>query len=332
MAAGAGAAPGERFMISVIAFDFARKQDRAVPLEGLGAALAAGEFCWVEAEAPTPEENEAVFRALGMRREVREEILGPHCEGRFDVHEDCLHFAVTEARFPADSLVTAQVDIVAATHYLLTHHRQQTGFLRHIRLTCHEDFIAFSQSPGFLLYEIGDHLIDQYRHTLRAVSARVESMQMRLFGQVDDSIFKDVAVLMRDLSALRSCIHGARELLHELATRRSPFVSETTQPFLGRMAGTMERLDSDLSSERELLAETLSLYMGMVGHRTSRVLSRLTVLSVVFLPLTFLCGVYGMNFQYLPEVHWTYGYLYFWGLAILVAGTLLTLMKRARWL
>src|SRR4029450_11390586 len=103
----------------------------------------------------------------------------------------------------------------------------------------------------------------------------------------------------------------------------SPFIAESTQPFLDRMVGTLERLGSDLAVEREILAETLNLYMGIVSHRTNRVVNRLTVISMVFLPLTFLCGIYGMNFDVLPELHWQWGYALFWGAAIAIAVSLL---------
>ena len=97
------------------------------------------------------------------------------------------------------------------------------------------------------------------------------------------------------------------------------------------MVGTLERLGTDLAVEREILAETLTLYLGIVSHRTNQLLHRLTLVSVVFLPLTFLCGVYGMNFDFLPEVHWRYGYAYFWGaVLVIVVGTVL-LMRAKRW-
>ena len=72
--------------------------------------------------------------------------------------------------------------------------------------------------------------------------------------------------------------------------------------------------------------------MGVTSHRTNRVVNRLTVISMIFLPLTFLCGVYGMNFETIPEFAWEYGYEYFWTLVIVIATSLLALMKYKRWL
>ena len=84
--------------------------------------------------------------------------------------------------------------------------------------------------------------------------------------------------------------------------------------------------------ERETLAETLYVYMGIASHRTNKMVSRLTALSMIFLPLTFLCGVYGMNFVSMPEKDWPYGYAFFWGLSVCITGGLLWMMKRGRWI
>ena len=97
------------------------------------------------------------------------------------------------------------------------------------------------------------------------------------------------------------------------------------------MVGTVERVVADLTVERETVAEALNLYLAIVSHKTNQVVNRLTVVSLVFLPLTFLCGVYGMNFKYLPEVEWRYGYAFFWASAAVVSATTLGVMKRFGW-
>lgn len=319
-------------MITIVEFDFAGRKDRSIALEEADAARIAGRFCWVDASAPTDDEIERLFRAFPVNADARAEILGPDREGRFDVYDDALHFAMTEARLIDRQLSTAHVDAVVTASFLLTFHRRETEFIPRMRRTAHEDFVAYSRSPGFLLYELGDHLIDQYRRTLHEVSDAVEGIQRQLFGRVDDGIFKDVALLASDLGGFRKVLLGARELMHELSTRRSAYVSETTQPFLGRMAGALERLDSDLTAERELLNQTLSLYLGMVGHRTNKVVNRLTLVNLVFLPLMFLCGVYGMNFAGIPELAWTHGYAYFWGLVLAIVGGVLWMIRRLRWM
>ena len=146
---------------------------------------------------------------------------------------------------------------------------------------------------------------------------RVEQLQKELHsGDVDDGVFARVSQLGADLLHFRKVLLPARAVLTDLRTRRSLFLSEATQRFLGNMVGTVEHVLQDMLVDRDILSESLNLYMSMVGHRTNQVMKRLTVVSVVFLPLTFLFGVYGMNFEVLPELRWRFGYVYFWVVAV----------------
>lgn len=326
-------------MITIVGLDFEQKIERAVPYAELEAALAEGLFCWIDIDcAACPDLGkqcgrcEECLRRVGMNEFARGEVLGPDREGRYTVYEDCLHFAVTEARLDEGHLKTAHVDAVLTTKYLVTFRRRDAEFVKQMRRTYSEDFRKFAKSPGFLLYEMGDFLIESYRAALRAFSEEVERVQLRLFGDVDDEIFRQVSTLTQELLTFRKIVLASRELFHELATRKSPFVSETTQPFLDSMASTLERLGGDLTTEREVLTETLNLYMGMVSHRTNKVVNRLTVISTIFLPLSFLCGVYGVNLQGVPEFEWPQGYAYFWTVCLLIAGSLLIVMRRRKWL
>jgi magnesium transporter len=212
--------------------------------------------------------------------------------------------------------------------FLLTLHKGQPVFLEAVRKSYLADFKRFAQSPSFLLYELWDHLIENYLSVHKRFEERVEQVQAQLIGDVDDTVFGEASELGADLLHLRKVVLPARAVLTDLSTRKSPFVSEATQPYLGNMVGTVERVLQDVLVDRDILSGALNNYMSLVAHKTNRTMSRLTVVSIIFLPLTFLCGVYGMNFEVLPEKNWTYGYPMFWGVAVLIVVVLLWLMKR----
>jgi magnesium transporter len=325
-------ARGAAAMISIVEFDFAQKKDRSIGPEEVAASIARGLFCWVDADAADAAALEGLLAAAGVSELARREVLGPDREGRFDVYEDCLHVSATESRLAGGRLDPEHIDILLAAGLMATFHRREAECIHQMKRTYRDSFVRFSRTPSFLLYELGHHLIERYRATLATYAEAVEQVQLKLFSHVDDGIFRSVADLTSDLLGLRKAVTASRELFHELANRKSAFVSETSVPYLERMAGKMERLGNDLAAEREILTETLGLYMGMVGHRTNRVVNRLTILSMIFLPLSFLCGVYGMNLKNIPEAAWEYGYAFFWALALLIAGGLFLFMKRRGWL
>ncbi len=327
--------PDRDIAIAVFAveFDFAAKADRVISAAEAVDAIHAGRFCWldIEATADRPAAH-SLLKAIGFNDLAIEEALGPDADGRYDAYDDCLHVAVTSGRFEGETFAHSHVDILIGEWCLVTLRRGPVPFIDHIRRQYRQDFIKFAKTPSFMVFEIWDTLIESYRKSIRMVSQLVESIHGEIFGEVDDRIFNRVSSITRDLLAFRKIMMAAREVLDQMATRHSPFITSGSQPFLTRLADTLGRLCSDLAVEREILAETLNLYMGIVSHRTNKVVNRLTVLSTIFLPLTFLCGVYGMNFEGIPELSWRHGYVWFWALSLTITGTLLVVMRRKRWL
>ena len=226
-----------------------------------------------------------------------------------------------------------RADVIIGEHFLFTVHRGDVVFLESTRREYHSDFVRFARSPSFLLYELWDHLLENYLSVQKRVEERVEALQNELRqDEVEDSIFGQISDLGADLLNFRKILLPARAVLTDLSSRKSIYVSEATQPFLANMVGTVEHVLQDLIVDRDILRDSLDLHMSLVGHRTNEVMKRLTVVSVVFLPLTFLVGVYGMNFEVLPELKWRYGYAFFWALVLAVVVGLTWVLRRKRML
>lgn len=319
-------------MTTAVEFDFSTKQERTIPVEDVAASCSDGKYCWIDLDATTDYEGaESLLRNLGLDGRAVEDALALD-ECQFAIYDNCLHLDVAVAWFEHGKLVISHVDALIGRRVFVTIRRGPVEFIQQIHRTYRRDFLEFARTPSFLLYEFWDHLIDSYRKADRRMAIQVREVQDQVFQDVDDAIFNHVAETSRDLLALRKTILEAREVLGELTVRRCAYVSETTLPALEQMIGTVDRVADDLAVEREMLSETLHLYMGVVSHRTNRVLSRLTALSMIFLPLTFLCGIYGMNFDEFPELHWKLGYPMFWGISALIVTGLLVAMRIKKWL
>ncbi len=319
-------------MRTAVEFDFDSRVERSVPLADAPKSCAEGRFCWIDLDANT-ERTEAreALHSLGVDAATIERALAGFDDGRHDYFDDFVHVTVMAAEFQGQGMSVSAVDLILGPTFLASLHRGNPEFLEQVRRTYKGDFQAFARSPGFLLYEFWDHLIASYKKATRGLCDVVRGLQHEIFGTSGDAIFARVAAVSDDLLKLRRVVLAAREVLSELCTRRSAAVAETTRPFLEKMVGTMERVVADLTVERETVAEALNLYLAVVSHKTNQVVNRLTVVSLVFLPLTFLCGVYGMNFKYLPEVEWRYGYVFFWISAAVVSTITLGVMKRQGW-
>ncbi|MEQ9639145.1 MAG: CorA family divalent cation transporter [Alphaproteobacteria bacterium] len=317
-------------MTTAVAFDFARKTMRTLPLDGVAGAIAEGQFCWIDfdeleaaaAALPTFGANLDVTTRIGLDQQ--------HCQARYS--ETCVYAVLLEAQARDGELQLTPVHVSLARGLIATVHARPSPLIADMRAACERDFHEMAESGGFLLYELADHLTIGYRETLSALTASVDGIQRRLLGDVGDEILMDVSSLTRALLEYRNAVVAARETMDELATRRSAFVPASTQPFLDRQTVPLDRLANDASIERTVLSEVLNLYMGIVSHRTNKVVNRLTVVSMILLPLNFIAAIYGMNFEVMPELHWRFGYAGFWGISLVLVATLLVLFRRRRWI
>jgi magnesium transporter len=309
--------------------DFATKIERQISMSQIKPSMASGKFVWVDVDVTNVDEARQNLSTLALcAPEIVEDALTRDPATQLSRYDDYLHIVMSGCRLQGDKFDLERVDVIVGESFMLTLHKGRPVFLEAVRRAYRADFLRFAKSPSFLLYELWDHLIDNYLTIQGRLELRVERVQAALIGDVDDSIFRHISELSVDLLELRKVVLPARTVLTDLSSRRSIFVSEATQPFLANMVGTLERVLQDVLVDRDILSGSLDLYMSMVSHRTNRVMNRLTVVSVIFLPLTFLCGVYGMNFDVLPETKWEHGYLFFWLAVAGISGGLIYLLRK----
>ncbi len=316
----------------LVELDFERKTERFVGVERFGPAAAEGHYLWLDLDVCGDVDGaRLLLSALELVEPVLlDDALSGDPDTRLRRFDDYLFLALTGCRIEDDNLVTERVSAFVAENFLLTIHHGPVSFLDEMMRVYRTDFIRFAKGPGFLVYELLEQLTENFIVGQRYLATHVERLQAALIGEINEGVFVRVATVGNDVLAFRKILVPARSLLTELAQRKSAFVSEETRPFLSNMAATVECVLADVLADRDILSGSLDLYMSMVGYRTNEVMKRLTAVSVIFMPLTFLCGVYGMNFEVLPELKWPLGYALFWAVVIIIVSTLVVLLRRAR--
>lgn len=318
--------------VAVVELDFERRQEAAISVRDAAASIAKGRFIWIDLDAGDAEEARRLVAGLGLVSEdVIELALRDEPSTQYGRHDGYLHLVVSGYGQRGGDFDLQRVSVTLGEQFMLTIHRGPVQFLDGVRQDYRSDFVRFAKSPSFLLYEIWDRLIANYLDVQAVMGTRVEALQDELRREhVAEDVFARVSALGADLLHFRKLLLPARATLTDLSTRRSLVLGEVTQRFLGNLVGSVDHLLQDMLVDRDILTEALNLHMSMVSHRTNQVMRKLTVVSVVFLPLTFLVGVYGMNFEILPELRWRYGYIYFWCVVVAVVATLRHLLRRSR--
>lgn len=312
----------------VASLDFENKVETEIAFEAIEEEIARGRFVWVDFDSSREESFDLLLDETQILNARVKTAVRRDESVVYERYEDCLHVSLVACQMQGIHFLERCLHVILGEKFMVTVHRGQNPIIEKLRQQYQTDFREYAETPSFLLFDISDFLIAHYQEIQTEFENQVEKVQDALMSDLDESIFSRVSELGADILRFRKVLLPTRATLTELASRKSPFVSDATQSFLSTMQGTLDRVLQDLLVARDILSESLDLHMSLVAHRTNRVVTRLTAVSIVFLPLTFLCGVYGMNFEFMPELKWKIGYPGFWVLVVLITALQLMLLRK----
>ncbi|WP_051168237.1 magnesium/cobalt transporter CorA [Marinospirillum minutulum] len=192
-------------------------------------------------------------------------------------------------------------------------------------------------SIDFLTYALLDNLVDHYFTALDFINETIESMEERVLDQPDPSDLQSIHALRRDLIFFRKSVWSLRDGINSLIRDDSPLISPEIKVYLRDVYDHLVQVIDSVESQRELVFSLYDMYMSSLSSRMNEVMKVLTVISTLFIPLTFIVGVYGMNFNpetsvwNMPELNWAFGYPAAWGLMLIIIASMLYYFKRKGW-
>ena len=197
-----------------------------------------------------------LLEQLGCERRQLTALLSNRPTPYFADLDNFVAFTLLDAEWNVTGVGTHPLAVCLGTKCLVTMHRETSPVIDAMRQSYSRSFRRIALSPGFLLYALASHLCETYTQIVGQISDDNQTVQDNLFRQADERMFERVAELLRAVSEFQKVVVYAREIVHDLSLRRSPMIPETTQPYLEKKAGLLDRLSADVASERELLSET----------------------------------------------------------------------------
>jgi magnesium transporter len=182
------------------------------------------------------------------------------------------------------------------------------------------------------VHAILDTLIDSYFPAIDACGDTIESLEEAVIAGFDSDVAELITSERRILLTMQHRVNPQVDILARLAQRHYSFVGEAAAPYFQDVYDHALRITQNLSHYRELLGHIFEMRLAGAAQKTNEVMRRLTLVSTVFLPLTFLVGVYGMNFNYMPELTWRYGYFVIWGVMLVIAVGMWVNFRRQKWI
>jgi magnesium transporter len=265
---------------------------------------------------------------------VLEDILNVKQLPKFESHDHYLFFTLKMIFVEQDSNVieAEQISFIVGKDFIISFQEAPGDLFEPIRqrIGTGKSKVC-SSGPDYLLYRLLDVIVDNYYMVIESVGDDISKLELELLHDPAPDAVKVITLLKRKLIILRKFIHPVREALRDLYNDETVLVAENTSKHLTDVMDHINHIIQDMEVHREILTGFIDIYNSFMSQRMNSVMKTLTVITTIFIPLTFIVGVYGMNFKFMPELAWQHGYAFAWILMIAVAGGTIFYIKRMGW-
>lgn len=224
------------------------------------------------------------------------------------------------------------LSLVVMDNLLVTFREEKSDLFNPVRERIRKHSKRFrTLGADYLAFALLDVVIDNYIFILGGLGEKIENLENEMIMDPGRETLKIINLLKRELSNLGRYIRPAREMIIGLVKSESDFIAPVNEKHYKELQDNINQAVELLDYYRELLYDELNIYHSSMSTRLSDIMALLTIFSVIFIPLTFIVGVYGMNFDNIPELHWRYGYFIVWGVMLLIAIGMLWYFKKRKW-
>lgn len=266
---------------------------------------------------------------------ILEDILNTDQRSKFDNHDDRIAFFLKMINLnPETNLVESeQVALVAGPNFLLSFQEVPGDVFDNIRNRIINTTTKIRhRGSDYLAFALMDAIVDNYIITIEHLGNKIENLVETMLKSQDKRLLNRVNIYRRDINSYRRTIRPVLELAIQFEKTDSPLLNKKTIPFIRDLQDHIKHAKEGIEIYQELLNDELHIFHLNMGARLNDILRILTIFSVIFIPLTFIAGVYGTNFEYMPEYGYRYAYPLFWLLLILITIGMLIYFKTKKWL
>ncbi len=270
---------------------------------------------------------------FGIHPLTLEDIMNPWHRPKLESFDEYQYLVVKMLRLSESDLVQEQLSLVLTSHTLLTFQEGKEGDVFdgvRDRLRAGAPRLRGS-GPDYLCYSLLDAVVDQYFVILEEFGNRLEHLEDEILQHPSPDSLNAVHELKRDLLDLRRAVWPLREMLNALIREPGPFVSAETVLYLRDVYDHTIQVIDTVEIDREIVSGLIDTFMSASSNRMNEVMKVLTIISTIFIPLTFIAGVYGMNFQFMPELSSPYGYPIVWGIMLIMALGMVAYFHKKKW-
>jgi len=276
-----------------------------------------------------------VGEAFDVHNLVLEDILDTGQRPKIEVHEDHIYIVLRMLDLdPATGEINnEQLSLLLGEDYVVSFQERESEVFDTVRerIRTRRGRIR-KRRADYLAYALIDAVVDNYFSILEELGTRIESLEDELMNDPGSDTLQRIHFFKREIIKVRRAVWPLRKLLGILEKKESDFIREETTLFFRDVNDHVIQIVDTVEPFREILAGLLDIYLSTMSNRMNEVMKTLTIIATIFIPLTFIAGIYGMNFQHMPELTWHGGYYLILGVMFALAAIMVIFFKRKKWL
>ena len=279
----------------------------------------------------------AIIRTLGskfgLHALVMEDIAHTMQRPKKEDFENYIYIVVKMLHFDADAVDVEQVSLILGENFVISFQEREGDVFDAVRERIRSGKgVIREKGADYLTYRLLDALVDNYFVILEKVGDSIESLESELLTNPTLGTLKKINSLKRELIFLRKSVWPLREVVGGVEKGESRLIKKGTLIYFRDVYDHTIQIIEAVETFRDMLSGMTDLYLSTVSNRMNEIMKVLTIIATIFIPLTFVVGVYGMNFQYMPELSWKYGYFLVLALMLAIFGGMMLYFRGKKWL
>jgi magnesium transporter len=329
-------APARETKITVMSYSAEELEEKeAESVDGCFGYVGKREVTWIDVDGTQDAEMlRQIGDKFGIHSLALEDVING---GQRPKLEDFGEYLFITLRLPRKreagaSVDTEQINIFLGSSFVMTIHDSSDAFEPIIQRIREDKGRIRKMKSGYLAYALIDLLVDQHFPIMELIAGQIEELEDEVQENPSPEIVRKIRDIKRDLILIRSSIWPMREVINAMEREEPELISDEAKLFLRDVYDHTIQIADIVESYRDILSEMFNVYLSVKADNTNEIMKVLTIFAAIFIPLTFIAGIYGTNFDFVPELKWRYSYFVMLGLMVLITAAMLRFFRKRGWL
>ena len=289
---------------------------------------------WADVSDPTSKDFEELAEEFGFHHLSIEDCRNEHQRPKVEEYVGYYFIVLYEAELagPSDRLELRELNIFLGKNYLVTVHSRPIRAIETAKRLWHEWTDRSELGSGLVAYLLIDAIVDDYLPLLDVISDYMDDLEDSIFGTWRAQVIEEIFIVKKKLLFLRRAVTPLRDVFNTLLRREQPIFPRDTHLYFQDVYDHLVRVADTIDTLRDMLSSTMDAYLSVSGNRMNKIMKRLTSVSTILMSVTLIAGIYGMNFIFIPELRWRYGYVFALLSMVVVGLALYAFLKKSDWI